>query len=277
MAFITVNFMSEALMRTVTVHVVLPADKIAEPGMPEPKHTDFPALYLLHGVFGNQTDWALRTRVQRMAENSDLALIMPAGENAFYLDQEATHANYGDFVGRELPEIMRRMFPLSPRREDCFIAGLSMGGYGALRNGLKYHETFSRIGAFSAALVLDGIENRTNDSPLFIERRDYAEAIFGPLDKVAESDINPLWIARRLVESGTELPGLYLACGTEDFLFEPNVRFRDEVRKLGCELTWDEGPYGHEWDFWNLQVEKFIDWLPLSESGTGIDSGNVGI
>jgi len=277
MAYITINFISEALMRTVSVNVVLPADKIAFPGMPEPSFEDFPTLYLLHGVFGNHVDWVCGTRVQRWAEDAGLAVVMPAGENAFYLDHEVTHANYGDFVGRELPEVMRRMFHLSPRREDTFIAGLSMGGFGALRNGLKYHETFGRVGAFSAALVLGGIEERTNESPLFIERRDYAEAIFGDLDVVHECDKDPLWNARQLAAAGEDLPELYLACGTKDSLYAPNVDFRDAVKDLGFSVTWDEEPFAHEWDFWDLELKRFIDWLPLGEGGAGVNSGNVGI
>ena len=277
MAYITVNMMSEALMRTVSVNVILPTDKFAFPGMPEPRRSDFPTLYLLHGVFGNHIDWVCGTRVQRWAEEKGLAVVMPAGENAFYLDHEATHANYGDFVGRELPEAMRRMFPLSDRREDTFIAGLSMGGYGALRNGLKYHKTFGRVAAFSAALVYEGFEARTDDVPLFIESRSYAQDLFGDLSKVAESDKNPLWTAQRLAEAGADLPELYLSCGTEDSLYGVNVRARDELRALGFDVTWDEGPFGHEWDFWDQQVKRLIDWLPLEEVGAGINSGNVGV
>ena len=277
MAFLTVNFMSEALMRTVTVNVILPADKLVFPGMPEPSYSDFPTLYLLHGVFGNHTDWVCGTRVQRWAEEKGLAVVMPAGENAFYLDHEASHANYGDFVGRELPKVMRRMFHLSERREDTFVAGLSMGGYGALRNGLKYHDTFGRIAALSAALVLEGIEERTNDTPMFIERRDYAEAMFGDLSLVHECDKDPLWTAKQLAAAGEALPELYMACGTKDSLYAPNVRLRDALQGLGATIAWDEAPFGHEWDFWDLELKKVIDWLPLEEAGAGVNSGNVGV
>ena len=277
MAFITVNYISEALMRTVSVNVVLPTDRLTLPGMPKPRLSDFPTLYLLHGVFGSHVDWICGTRVQRWAEERGLAVVMPAGENAFYLDHEATHANYGDFVGRELPEAMRRMFPLSKRREDTFIAGLSMGGYGALRNGLKYHETFGRVAGFSAALVMESFKTRTDDVPLFIESRSYAQDLFGDLDKVDESDKNPLWSARQLVKAGADLPEIYLSCGTKDSLYDVNVRTRDELRTLGFDVTWDEGPFGHEWDFWDQQVGKLIDWLPLEDAAAGINSGNVGV
>lgn len=277
MAFITVNMMSEALMRTVTVNVILPTDKFTFPGMPEPRRSDFPTLYLLLGVFGSHVDWVCGTRVQRWAEEKGLAVVMPAGENAFYLDHEATHANYGDFVGRELPEQMRRMFPLSGERERTFIAGLSMGGFGALRNGLKYHETFGRVAGLSSALIVEGLEARTDDAPIVIETRSYAEDLFGDLSKVAESDKNPLWTARGMARSGVDLPKMYLACGTKDSLYGVNERACRELRDLGFDVTWDEAPFGHEWDFWDLEIKKVIDWLPIEQDGVGVNSGNVGI
>ena len=125
--------------------------------------------------------------------------------------------------------------------------------------------------------MLESIEQRTNDSPLFIERRDYAEALFGDLDQVWESDKNPQWLARELVRAGEELQGLYLACGTKDSLYAPNIRLRDELRRLGADVTWDESPHGHEWDFWDAQIKKVIDWLPLADAAAGINSGNVGV
>ena len=135
MALLQVNYVSQALMRTVTLHVVLPVDKFDSETSPYHPERKFPTLYLLHGVFGNYTDWVSGTRVQRWAEAHDLAVVMPSGDNRFYVDQPAAHDLYGEFIGRELVEITRRMFPLSRRREDTFVGGLSMGGFGALRNG----------------------------------------------------------------------------------------------------------------------------------------------
>ena len=95
------------------------------------------------------------TRIQAWAEANDLAVIMPSGENRFYLDDEKSGELYGEFIGKELVEFTRKLFPLSDKREDTFIAGLSMGGYGAIRNGLKYAENFGCVIGLSAALVHD--------------------------------------------------------------------------------------------------------------------------
>ncbi len=277
MALIQVNYLSEALMRTVTIQVILPVDKITFPGMPKREDKPFKTLYLLHGIFGNYTDWVSGTNIVRWAEENNLAVVMPSGENMFYVDQEAAHNFYGQFIGQELVEITRKMFPLSKKREDTFIAGLSMGGYGALRNGLKYHETFGYIAGLSSALIVDGLQKRTNDHPFFIERRDFAEAIFGNLDKVMESDKNPKWLAKQLVEAKAELPKVFLTCGTEDGLIVGSRKLRDDLKLLGYDVTWKEGPGNHEWDFWNRGIKDVLDWLPLENDKSGVNSGNVGI
>lgn len=277
MALIQVNFMSQSLMRTVPVTVVLPVDKLAFPGMPQKKIEKYKTLYLLHGIFGDNTDWVSGTNIQRWAQERDLAVVMPSGENRFYVDQKEGQNYYGEFIGKELVDMMCKMFPLSRKREDICLAGLSMGGYGAIRNGLKYHETFGYIAGLSSALVIDGLTERTNEHPLFIERKDFAEQIFGNLSKVKGSDMDPEWLIQQLVENKTAIPKMYLACGTEDSLLEVNRKLRDTMRAAGADVTYEETAGGHEWDFWNAQIKKVLDWLPLETSGNGMDSGHVGI
>lgn len=277
MAFLQVNFMSQALMRTVTANVLLPADKITFPGMPGPAGPPYKTLYLLHGIFGNHTDWLNGTNIQRWADEKELAVVMPAGENLFYLDQEAQHALYGEFVGKELVDVTRKMFPLSCRREDTFIAGLSMGGFGALRNGLKYHETFGCIGALSSALIVDGLRARTDEHPIFIETRSYAETVFGDLEKVAESDKNPEWLAHSLKEKGEKLPRIYMACGRQDSMLACNEKFYQALKAAGIDVFFETDEGNHDWDFWNRYLKKLLDWLPLGKGSEGMNSGNVGV
>lgn len=278
MAFLQVNFISQALMRTVTMNVLLPADKLALPGeMPKSEDTPYKTLYLLHGILGNYTDWVNGTNIQRWSDEKNVAVVMPSGENMFYLDQEKSYAMYGEFIGKELVDITRKMFPLSDKREDTFIAGLSMGGYGALRNGLKYHETFGYIGALSSALIIDGLEKRTDENPLFMETRSYAEAIFGDLSTVKESDKNPEWLALKLKQEGVKLPKIYMACGVDDSLMAANIKFYNTLKSAGIDIVFEEGPGSHEWDFWNRYIKKVLDWLPLDDGMAGMNSGKVGI
>lgn len=277
MAFIQMSILSKSLMRTVPVNVILPADKMVFPGMPEPPEKPFKTLYLLHGVFGSYIDWVNGTRIQRYAEEHDLAVVMPSGDNAFYVDQPGANNYYGEFVGKELVELTRKMFPLSRKREDTFIGGLSMGGYGAMRNGLKYWENFGCIVALSGALLVEDMAKRTNDDPFFLNRRDYAEACFGDLSKILDSDRNPKYLVRQLKKEGRPIPRIYMACGDADSLLPANQGMAAFLKEQGADVTFEVGPGAHEWDFWDTYIRKAIEWLPTDKASQGMNSGNVGI
>ena len=254
------------------VNVILPTDKISfdtldYQGVPE---GGYPTLYLLHGLLGNYTDWVSGTRIQRWAEDAGLAVVMPSGDNAFYIPGQAANSDYGAFIGEELPRVMRDMFPLSHRREDTFIAGLSMGGFGALRNGMKYAETFSRLAAFSSGIHFFD----PNFKSLAGE-----ETVFGDLAEAAKTDKSHYVVFEQLkarVAAGeVEAPKFWMSCGTEDSLMPVNIKFRDMLIDAGFDVTWDEEPRGHDWDFWDSQIKKVIDWLPLGETDATLGSGNV--
>lgn len=274
MAIIEVNFISKCLMRTVTFNAIIPVDKFG-PQAENAEQKPLKTLYLLHGIFGNYTDWVNGTRIQAWAEANDLAVIMPSGENRFYLDDEKSGELYGEFIGKELVEFTRKLFPLSGKREDTFIAGLSMGGYGAIRNGLKYAENFGCVIGLSAALVHDTWKDADNSAPIFTFRRNYYEAIFGEYDKVKGSDKDPKALLLKLKEEGRPVPKMYLCCGTEDGLVTANRDFRDFLNENGVDLTYVEGPGKHDWVFWDTYIKKVLDWLPLNRTGAGINSGNV--
>lgn len=274
MAIIEVNFISKCLMRTVTFNAIIPVDKFG-PQAGNAEQKPLKTLYLLHGIFGNYTDWVNGTRIQAWAEANDLAVIMPSGENRFYLDDEKSGELYGEFIGKELVEFTRKLFPLSDKREDTFIAGLSMGGYGAIRNGLKYAENFGCVIGLSAALVHDTWKDADNSAPIFTFRRNYYEAIFGEYDKVKGSDKDPKVLLLKLKEEGRPVPKMYLCCGTEDGLVTANRDFRDFLNENGVDLTYVEGPGKHDWVFWDTYIKKVLDWLPLNRTGAGINSGNV--
>ena len=274
MAIIEVNFISKYLMRVVTFNAIIPVDKFG-PQAENAEQKPLKTLYLLHGIFGNYTDWVNGTRIQAWAEANDLAVIMPSGENRFYLDDEKSGELYGEFIGKELVEFTRKLFPLSDKREDTFIAGLSMGGYGAIRNGLKYAENFGCVIGLSAALVHDTWKDANNSAPIFTFRRNYYEAVFGEYDKVKGSDKDPKALLLKLKDEGRPVPKMYLCCGTEDGLVTANRDFRDFLNENGVDLTYVEGPGKHDWVFWDTYIKKVLDWLPLNRTGAGINSGNV--
>ena len=278
MALMEVNFFSKALMRPVTMNVILPADKVFFGEETEEENKPFKTLYLLHGVMGNYTDWVTGTCIKRWAEEKNLAVVMPSGANMFYMDHPNANENYSEFIGKELVKITRRMFPLSYKKEDTFIAGLSMGGYGAIRNGLKYHDTFGYIAGLSSAMILEKMGTADDSSPMFFEKKSFLESVFGDLSRIKDCEINPEWIAENMKKDGIPFPHMYLACGLDDPLLPPNRKFRDTMQKLGVDVTYEEGPGAHEWDFWNRYIKKVLDWLPLDkDSKEGLNSGNVGL
>lgn len=277
MALLRMDLFSQTLMRTVTVNVILPADKAPAPGTPERGNRPYKTLYLLHGILGNDMDWITGTRIKRYAEEKELAVVMPSGDNAFYVDQPKAHNFYGEFVGKELVDLSRKMFPLSHEREDTFIGGLSMGGYGAIRNGLKYHETFGYIVSLSGALFIDKMPERDNMQPLFFQNRDFAEHCFGNLNGLLESDKNPKYLIRELLQKGAEIPRIYLACGDRDILLPNNQDFARFLESRGVPVQFEAGSGDHEWDFWDTYIKKAIEWLPTEEKAMGMNSGNVGL
>lgn len=275
MAMIQVDFFSKSLLRTVTVNAILPVDKLMMPGMSVREKKPFKTLYLLHGIFGNYTDWVNGTRIQAWAQDQNLAVIMPSGENHFYVDCEATGEKYGEFIGKELVEVTRDLFHLSDKREDTFIAGLSMGGYGAVRNGLKYWETFGYIAGLSSGFIQQWVLNSTDDAPMPTSRRSYYQTVFGDLEKLPGSDKDVRALILKLKEEKADIPHMYLCCGTEDFLLKENRDYYDFLTGNGIEVTYEEGPGAHEWYFWDTYIKKVLEWLPLENSQAGVSSGNV--
>lgn len=260
-AIADVNFYSHALMREVTYRAVVPTGFEAvggkEPKGVRPQKT----LYLLHGVKGNYTDWVVRTRLAELATEHNFVVIMPSGDNSFYLDHEASGDLYGEFIGRELVEETRKVFSLSDKREDTFIAGLSMGGYGAIRNGLKYHDTFGAIAGLSAAFIIDDAVKSTEEAELLFCKRSFYEAVFGDLSKLKGSDKDPDALVRKIKAEKGAMPRIYLACGIEDSLIEANRKFRDFLTAEGVEHTYEEGKGIHDWKFWDEYIEKVLNWL----------------
>ena len=266
MALLNVTFTSASLKRSVPMLVILPVDGL-KPAYGKP----FKTLYLLHGLLGSCGDWINQTRIKRLAEAKNLCVVMPSGDNSFYIPQRDPHNDYGAFIGEELVQITRRMFPLSHRREDTFIAGLSMGGFGALRNGLKYADTFGSIAGLSSALHFFETPDSGAIKTLFDE-----ESCFGNMKRAAKSDKNPRVLAEKLAkQKGAVLPRVYMACGTEDSLLASNQLFRDCLTQNGYDLTYAEFPGEHNWDFWDMTIQRVLEWLPLEDGAEGINSGHV--
>ena len=197
-----------------------------------------------------------------------MAIIMPNGENSFYADSPLTGAAYGRFVSQELVKFTRNTFPLSRKREETFIGGLSMGGYGAIVNGLRNPETFGYITAFSSALIKRLILRADEEEGLDYFTRIQYQNMFG-LKKIQDyegSDWDYDALAQRLAASGKVMPKIYMDCGTEDIsLYKANLDFKDLLLELGYDVTWDSRPGLHDNVFWNDSLKKAADFLPIEK------------
>ncbi|WP_296791476.1 alpha/beta hydrolase family protein [uncultured Methanobrevibacter sp.] len=250
---------SKSLQRRTSISVILPADNIhflqdAEEIVPKPYRT----LYLLHGLYGSDDIFLANTSIQKFAEDNGIAIVIPCGENSFYVDNVNAHALYGEYVGQELLDITRNIFPLSDKREDTFIAGFSMGGYGAIRNGLKYSQNFSKIGMISAALITDDIVGYSSDDNV-LRSRPFYESIFGNLDELEGSDMDP----KALIENCSDIPDIFMACGKDDFLYDKNTDFYDFLKTNNVNVDFVEAEGEHTWDFADKYVKEFIKTLTL--------------
>ncbi len=256
MALLQVDYKSRMLVRKVHFNVILPTDMEAESRAP------YRTLYLLHGITGNSSSWLTGSCVQRYAEQKSVCVVMPDGENGFYIDHPDHMNRFSSWVGEELVEVTRSMFPLSHKREDTWLGGFSMGGYGALRNGLKYSETFGRIIALSSALILEEAR-RDGHKEGPVANEPYIRAMFGDPEEAVKCDLDPFWSVRSLKEAGKEIPEIYLSCGEQDSLLEPNLRFKELLEKLGVSHIWRSTPGGHDWDFWEQEIRHVL--LDLTE------------
>ena len=246
-----------SLQRRTSISVILPCDNIhflndTEETVPKPYRT----LYLLHGLYGSDDIFLANTTIQKFAEDNRIAVVIPCGENSFYVDNEKSHEFYGEYVGRELLDITRGIFPLSHKRKDTFIAGFSMGGYGAIRNGLKYFQNFSKIGMISPALITEDIVNYSEDLNV-LRSRSFFESIFGNLDEIKGSDMDPKF----LVDRCGDVPDIFMACGRDDFLYEKCADFDEFLNSKGITHRFISAEGEHTWEFCNRYIREFIETL----------------
>ncbi|MCR5656934.1 MAG: acetylesterase [Butyrivibrio sp.] len=256
------RYYSVAQMGQVDVSYVIPKD--VPPMMTEGnKNFQRPmkTLYLLHGFSGNDCDWEYNGIAEDIAVNYNMAVIMISGGNNFYLDRKATGCQFGTFAGKEVVDFTRDLFGLSTKREDTLIGGLSMGGFGALHTGLAYPETFGGIVALSSALIIHEIKDMKEDFADMMANYDYYREVFGDLHTIEESDNNPEVLYTKLKEAGAKIPPIYMAIGTEDFLYQNNQITRKFFEDNNANFKYEEGPGIHDWKFWNAYITRGLDWV----------------
>ncbi|MFC3927062.1 alpha/beta hydrolase [Streptococcus caprae] len=251
MAIMHIEYNSEALNQYRQVTVLYPdASHVTEQ---EAVDTDIPVLYLLHGMNGNENSWTGRTNLERLVRYTNLIVVMPNCDNGWYTNT-ASGLNYFDAIAIELPQVIRRFFPnMTTKREKTFIAGLSMGGYGAFKIALETNQ-FSWAGSFSGALV-----EEEEFMDLILDDQTYWKGIFGELDP-GNLKQHYLTTSAQKFDGQTQF---YAWCGEGDFLYNASLHAVEKLRAAELDLTFTSSPGTHEWYYWEKQIEVFLEMLPI--------------
>jgi putative tributyrin esterase len=256
MAHLRVDFFSDALSLSTSMTVLLPQRTTTQIGMTgRTTAGPPPVLYLLHGLSDDDTIWLRRTSIERYVAPLGLAVVMPQVHRSFYADQHYG-GGYWTFLSEELPDLVSAWFAVSQERADTFVAGLSMGGYGALKWALRQPDRFAAAASLSGAVNVAGLRTqrvRPEDPRMF-------DRVFGDR-AVADGPDDLLWLLDHADPAG--LPPLYVCCGTEDALIDDNRTFEDRARAAGVALTTDFGPGEHDWAYWDATIQDVLAWLPL--------------
>ncbi len=269
MALIQMDFFSYYLGMDTPMTVLLPEKRGCEP-KPEPDKK-YPVLYLLHGHADDNTAWIRKSNIEMLTRDHGIIVVMPTAHRSFYTNGKHSHA-YFDYITKELPAVVANFFLASTKREDTYIAGLSMGGYGALKAALTCPEQYGYVGCMSGAY--DSYLAMKNAGPMFTVG-DFAQNIdnvYGGEDAFYGSE-NDLCHLADLLQRRKDLcqPKMYLCCGTQDPLWPVYCATKEFLQtKTSLEVTFDERAGSHNWDFWNEELPlilKFFGLIPDVSSG----------
>lgn len=270
MAIIEINFESKYLGNSHPVSVVIPsAPRDGDPAAYYASGARYPVLWLLHGTYADHTDWLRKTQVELFACERGVMVVLPNGLNANYANWPgfATGFHMFDYLTGELMPLVYNWLPASRARADNFIAGASMGGRGALLYALNRPELFAAAASFSCPLregAAQFMPDTATDSEKELDRRAHnSMANAGGIDAWNASCENTLRIAFENAGKSC-MPRLYFAVGQEDALSAVQRALEKRARAACLDAVFEETPgYGHEWRFWNLCLEKAMDFFGL--------------
>lgn len=261
MAYLTLNFKSTTQFKSTTARIILP-DGWLQAGT-EPLKT----FYFFTGFSADSTEMVTYLSFRRQAELKNMAVVLIDGENSFYQDHPMRLRNYGSYVGQEIVDVTRKLFPLSTKREDTYVGGISMGGFGALLIGLKYSGTFSKVAALSPAVNCYRIMDEYPDAgfnPIMLEN------IFGSREEFLASDNNLLAAYEKADKD--KMPDLLVCCGEQDRLVYPQGReFAEELAAKGYRCRYIGGNGDHETDYWERMMDPMFSFLAGIPDGSRND------
>jgi putative tributyrin esterase len=253
-----IDHVPESVKVNLPLNIILP-----DPGRME----DIPVsqrkvLYLLHGLSDDASAWQRYTSIETLAAAYGLVVVMPSAGRSFYIDQP-NGQNYFTYLTEELPQYLVDVFGLAPSRENTYIAGNSMGGYGAFKAALLHPERYAVAASFSGALSLAILTAIPNDP-----RQAEFELLFGELDQLAGSEHDPAVWLQRAAQNPNQLPHLFISVSRQEDLYPLSVQFYAACQALGLRAEFHEKDGAHDWFFWDGQIRYFLTAVlgPVSPS-----------
>ena len=266
MALMEVHYSSFAMGGNVTLNVFVPTPGSSEAitDMNTVKKYDYesglPVLYLLHGAFGDAFSWLRYSNIDRYAQDRGIVVVMASAENSFYQDLKYGRKYY-TFFTEELPKFIQNVFPVSKDREKTYVAGFSMGGYGAWYLGLSRPDIYSKAASMSGAIDIAALEKDRASQDPFMWENSFSEVLNSDGSfSLSGSKYDPFTLYDEAVKKG-QVPKLYMACGKSDFLYESNLHVKKVMEEKGADLVYKEGEGGHDWNFWDRYIQDILDWL----------------
>ncbi len=242
-------FFSETLKSNTSVSIITP-DLIERKSMK--------ILWLLHGGYGDNNEWIANTDIAKLAEERNLCVIMPSAGNSFYSDM-TDGGKYFTHLTEELPKLIKAETAIDVLSSGNYIAGVSMGGYGAFKIALNYPEKFKYAAALSGSIDLKAMYDYAviNDVPT----ADHFNKVYGSIENFLESrsDLFSLILKRK---AENKLPKLYMCCGTNDFLFHLSKSYVEHLNNNMIDVTYEEDEgFSHDYSYWNTKLESVLGWM----------------
>lgn len=259
MAYLECHYYSTVLGSNVDISVVIPTpegnEQITDKKLTRYHYAEgMKVVYLLHGAYGNHSSWIRFSNIERYLQERNMVGVMASAGNNCYHDMFRGLA-YHKYMTEELPAMVCALFPVSQKREDTYVAGFSMGGYGAWYLGLSRPDVYGKAASLSGALDIAGLAAAGASGPFPIHE------IWEDPRQLAGSDSDLFALYAKDQANGL-VPELYHACGRQDFLFPTNEEANRRLRRLGAEnLTYRVGDGAHNWDYWDSQLRDMLDWL----------------
>ncbi len=249
MSLVRIDYTPETVKVNLPLYVILP-DPGEKGGVELAKRK---ILYLLHGLSEDGSAWQRYTSIETIAAGYGLVVVMPSAGRSFHINQP-NGQKYFSYLTEELPHYLSEIFGLTPRREDTFIAGSSMGGYGAIKAALLRPELYAAAASFSGVLSVAVLQFLPDTDP----RKDEFAMLFGDLEKLIGSEHDPAVWLERAATNAPNLPRLFISVSRQEDIYPLSGMFHEACQSLGVHSEYHEEDGGHDWLFWDGQIQRFL-------------------